>query len=447
MADDPRRFDFPLTTSQFSATFLDFQRNSRGYEKEVDSADLDVAKRLLSPFLPKVEVSITESHRFGNAMRTLAKECTTGQCPSRTQSTGLNPPACRLNSEEDLKVASSGVDELSRSSLLPNFASKNEQITTRTANSCREYKIPELDEQRDLDSEPVKNDFTDTATFHEFPNIKATSYETDQNQNTVVSEISTSQNEGYHFPDCLDRQSSFEELCEVNSTGAVYNYDGNAKSPHFQNHIEPANFESSAKLSTDYHVQHGFENKAGIGCGIESKDKNLFSGDVKCLKDEKNVKSEESLTSKPLYGNDIEYMYKDISHGRQLCDGLAIEKQKTLKESLNKECPITPLPLYKQGNHNSIPISTSLTVDLNLEALLSDLQSKQKNAKKAEHENGDICGKVAILYGFLQNATVSVLQTEIVGLYDYILGTVCGLQQECYHDESESQVKRILRSF
>lgn len=437
MADDRRRFEFPLTTRQFSATFLDFQRNSRGYKEEVDSADLDATKRLLSPFLPKVKVSsIPQSHRFGNAMWTFAEECTAVQCPSRTQSTGLNPPACLLNSEEDLKVISSGLDELSRSSsALPHFASKNEPL-------CTAYKIPgELNEQRDLVTEPLKNDFTDTSAFHEASNIKATSNGTDQNQNLVVSEISSSQNEHYHFLDCLDRQSSCEEQCEVNSAEAVYKSDGNARSPYFQNRIEPANFESGVKLSTDCHLQHGFENKAGIGDGIERRHNNLFFGDVKCLKNEKNVKTEESLSSKPLYGNDIEY--KDISNGRQHCDVLISEKQKTLKESLYKEHPITPLPLFKQGNYNSIPISTSLTVNLNLEALLSVLRSKRKNAKSAEHNDGDIRGKVAILYGFQQNSTVTVLQTEMVGLYDYILGSVFGMQQEFYLDESESQVTGI----
>lgn len=436
------RFEFPLTASHFSATFLDFQRNSRGYEEQFDPADLDATKRLLSPFLPKVAVSIPQCHRFGNAMWSFAKECAAVQCPSRTQGTGFKPPSCHLSSEEDLKNTPSRTEEPSRSSVFSHFASKNEPI------KCAAYKIPE---QRDLeDTGPLRNDFTNTAGFPGATNIKATSNGADRNQNTVVSKVSSSQNEDHHFPDCLGRQTSCEELCEVSSkltsTGAVSVSDGDMKSSLSENHIfEQANLESSAKLSTNTHLQLGFENRASIGGDVESRQNNLFSGDGKCLKNAKNVKTEESVASKPLCASDVEF--KDISNGPHLHDGLISEKQKTLTESIHKEHPITPLPLYKQRNYNSTPISTCLTVNLNLDALLSVLDSKQNNTENAEYDNVDICGKVAILYGFQQNATVSVLQTEMVGLYDYTLGTVCGLQQEFGHDESESQVRRMCLVF
>jgi hypothetical protein len=55
MADD-RLKHMGLTRRQFSATFLDFQRNSRGYNDKVESADQDVTKRLLNPFLPEFKV-------------------------------------------------------------------------------------------------------------------------------------------------------------------------------------------------------------------------------------------------------------------------------------------------------------------------------------------------------------------------------------------------------
>ena len=426
MADDRRRFEFPLTVSQFSATFLDFQRNSHGYEEQFDSADLDATKRLLSPFLPKVAVSVPQCHRFGNAMWSFAKECTAVQCPSRTQGTGFKPPSCHLSSEEDLKNTPSRTEEPSRSSVFSQFASdasKNEPITFAA------YKIPE---QRD------------------FTNIKATSNGADRNQNTVVSKVSSSQNDDHYFPDCLGRQTICGEPGDVSSkltsTGAVSSSDGDMKSSLSENHIfEQANLESSAKLSTNTHPQLDFENSASIGGDVESKHNNLFSGDGKCVKNAKNVKTEESVASKPSCASDIEY--KDISNGPHCHDGLISEKQKSLTESIHKEHAITPLSLYKQRNYNSTPISTCLTVNLNLDALLSVLDSKQNNTENAEYDDVDICGKVAILYGFQQNATVSVLQTEMVGLYDYILGTVCGLQQEFCHDESESQVIRLSCSF
>jgi len=70
-----------------------------------------------------------------------------------------------------------------------------------------------------------------------------------------------------------------------------------------------------------------------------------------------------------------------------------------------------PLPMYKKGTYSNLPISTSLTVNLNPQAALSVLHSEKKIVKYAEHD-GSIYGKVAILYGFQQNATVSLLQAE-----------------------------------
>ena len=290
---------------------------------------------------------------------------------------------------------------------------------------------------------PLKSDVIDAAAWNKASKIKTTSSRTDQNQNTVISEFSISQNADYHFSDCLQQQSSgscheLRNEAHVNNklsrTEAV-----SSRSPsHFENYIELAKLEPGTTLSIDCHLQNGFEKRVDIDGGLEGKHDNLFSGDEKCIKNKKNVKTEESLASM-LCVNNTEN--KDTTKGQRLCN-VSIGEKKALNESLHKEHHIMPLPLYKKGTYCNIPISTSLTVNLNLETLLSALRSEKKTVKYAEHDDGRIYGKVAILYGFQQNGTVSVLQAEMVGLYDYISGTVDGLRQGFCHDDSESQVKK-----
>ena len=56
MANNKHASMYPLTATQFSATFLDFQRNSRGYNDKVESADQDVTRKLLNPLFSDFEV-------------------------------------------------------------------------------------------------------------------------------------------------------------------------------------------------------------------------------------------------------------------------------------------------------------------------------------------------------------------------------------------------------
>ena len=423
---------FPLTARQFSDTFLDFQRNSHRYNDKVESADQDVAKRLLNPLFPDFEVfPIPQCHRFGKAMWAFAKECTAVQRQSTNHNTDLTLPPCRFNSEGDLQVSPSRVGELPRSS----EPSKNQPAPT----SCN---IPELNEQpnvEELSAGPLKSDFTDAAAWNGTSKLRTTSDGTDQNQNTVISEFSISQNSHFHSLDCLQQQSSGSHKeagneARVNNKLSTPEAVSNRSSSHFENYVELDNLEPRITLNTDCHPQNGYGKRVDIHGGSESKHGNLLSDDGKCIKNKKNVKTEECVVSM--------LEDKDGTKDQNLCDATISEKQNTvmLNESLHKESHIMSLSLYKKGNHSTIPISRSLTVNLNLDALLSVLQSEKETVKYAEHDSS-IYGKVAVLYGFQQNSTVSVLQAEMVGWYDYISGTVNGLQQGLCHDDSESQVE------
>ena len=365
-------------------------------------------------------------------MWAFTKECTAIRRQSTNQNTDLTLPPCYFNSEGDSQFTPSRVDELSPSSELPHIASENEPTPT----SCN---IPELNEQpnvEELCTEPLKSDFTDPVAWNGASKIRTTSNGTDRKQNTVFSEFSISQNSDFHFLDCLQQQGNGTFSCKEvlneahENTKLSTSEASNRSSSHFENYVELA----TCNLSTDCHLQNGYEKRVDIHAGSESKHCDLFSNDGKCMKNEKTAKAGECVASM------LEYM--DVTKDHGLCDATICEKQNTVK--LNKfllsESHIMPLSLYKKGNHSNIPISKSLTVNLNLDALLSVLHSEKKTVKYAER---DCCiyGKVAVLYGFQQNTTVSVLHTEMVGWYNYISGTVNGLQQGVCRDNSGSQVE------
>ena len=414
---------FPLTATQFSATFLDFQRNSRGYNDKVESADQDVTRKLLNPLFSDFEVfSVPQWHRFGKAMCAFAKECTAIQRQSTNQNTDLNLPPCYFSLEGDSQFTPTRVDEV------PHFALKNEPTST----SCN---MPELNEQSNVEelcTEPLKSDFTDPVAWNGASKIRTTSNGTDRNQDTVVSELSISQNLDFHFLDCLHQQakgSCKEVLNEAHENNKLSTSEAsNRSSSHFENYVELATY----NLSTDCHLQNGYEKRVDIHGSSESKHSDLFSDDEKSVKNEKAAKAEECVASM--------LEYEDATKDHSLCDATICEKQNTVmsNESLHSDSHI--MPLYKKGNHSNIRISKSLTVNLNLDALLSVLHSEKKTVKYAEHDCS-IYGKVAVLYGFQQNTTVSVLHTEMVGWYNYISGTVNGVQRGVCLDNSGSQVE------
>lgn len=425
MAEAKHAGMFPLTARQFSATFLDFQRNIRGFNEKVESVDQDVTKRLLNPLFSDFEVfSVPQCHRFGKAMWAFAKECTAIQRQSTNRNTGLTPPPCHFNSEGDSQFTLSRVDELPRSSELSQFASENEP----TPKSCN---IPELNEQPNVEklcTGHLKSDYTDTVASNG-ASIRTTSNGTDQNQNTVISEFSISQNSDFHFLDCLQEQSngSCKEMrneAHVNNKLSTSEALSNKSSSHFENYDELSrcNLEPRITLSTDCHPQNGYQNRVDL------------LDDERCTKNKKNVITEQCVAS--MLEN------KDVTKDHGLCDATIGEKQNTLmlNKSLHSDSHITPLPSYKKGNHSNIPISKSLTVNLNLDALLSVLHSEKKTVKYTSIEHDfSIYGKVAVLYGIQENAIVSVLQAEMVAWYNYISGTVNGLQQGHYHDNCGSQ--------
>ena len=111
---------------------------------------------------------------------------------------------------------------------------------------------------------------------------------------------------------------------------------------------------------------------------------------------------------------------------------------------LETELKIKPLTPVKDGIYSQRPVSNTFTLNLNLETVMSVLCTDEEHSKNAEHSDIDLCGKISILYG-IQDTIVSVVASEVVGMYDYISGAVYGLKG-CCHDESEYQLKVIYSS-
>lgn len=110
---------FPLSTRQFSSTFLDFGRNRRGYEGEVTDEDRDAMKALLSPFLSNSNddfISRTckcnpqSRHYFANVLWDFAKRCSTVHSQQRRRSLeSVCPPFRRKVQGNDNCIGNIGV--------------------------------------------------------------------------------------------------------------------------------------------------------------------------------------------------------------------------------------------------------------------------------------------------------------------------------------------------
>ena len=100
---------------------------------------------------------------------------------------------------------------------------------------------------------------------------------------------------------------------------------------------------------------------------------------------------------------------------------------------------IEPLPLKKQGKYHISAVSLSVTMNLKLEVLNAVLNTETRLSRNVTNEDVDIYGKVAILYGSQEtdSSHISVLESEVVGLYDYITGIVETLEQHgCRHEDN-----------
>lgn len=399
---------FPLSTKQFSAAFLDVKRNGQGYNGEVSSVDKDAAKKLLRPpHISKTELSsIPQSHRLGNVMWDFMKNCTTGELQLSTH---------HFKSKGDSRILSQRAPEQSCSSVLPEFEIHRVTSERRTSEKKARQSVNNF----------KSSTLIEIQAFHTTPSINGTS----SSQNTVRCMQAEAQKRDFL------QQSSHEEAnvsneVSVNSklskSGGTFNLDSDIKSSESECHIVPDDFDEESKLSTACNIPS--QTRADVD---DSYGKESFQSDLVCNGDCRLTNGEISnlkdLTAPSIY------------HAVGIEEDDFVGKKKFLERFLERELQIKPLTVVKGCNYSQKPVSNLFTINLSLDTVMSVLCTDGKDSRSAEHSDIDVCGKIAILYG-IQDKTVSVVDFEVVGMYDYISGAVYGLQGFC-HDESVYQSK------
>ena len=367
MADRPldRRvfgeITFPLSARQFSSTFLDFCRNSRGYGDDVRTEDKDATKRLLSPASAVTDNGVTNKctipicHPLGNIMWDFVRQCTVVESQSRKQET--DPlRACGWNSQREYDFINN--------------------------NTCQS---DDDDDDEDVGGGGGVGDDDDDDDDND---------DDDDDYDDDDDDIDNSSDSSQNIFHCV---------------------------------IEQASLSKETKLSSD--SLNKVENRTRV-------DNNFILDDGLC-EEEKNIHGEELLAYWPSGDNSI----SDFSNGKHLSDNSVCKNGKNSNESLlcDKTEMIKPLPLKKQGKYHGRAVSLSVTVNLKVEALNSVLNTETSLSRNVGNEDVDICGKVAILYGSQEtdSSHISVLESEVVGLYDYITGIVETLERHgCRHQDN-----------
>ena len=369
MADRPldRRvfgeITFPLSARQFSSTFLDFCRNSRGYGDDVRTEDKDATKRLLSPASSVTDNGATNKctiplcHPLGNIMWDFVRQCTVVEIQSRKQET--DPlRACGWNSQREY-----------------DFINNN---TCQSDDDDDDEDVGGGGGVGDDDDDDDDNDDDDD----------------DDDYDDDDDDIDNSSDSSQNIFHCV---------------------------------IEQASLSKETKLSSD--SLNEVENRTRV-------DNNFILDDGLC-EEEKNIHGEELSTYWPSGDNSI----SDFSNGKHLSDNSVCKNGKNSNESLlcDKTEMIEPLPLKKQGKYHGRTVSPSVKMNLKMEALNLVLNTETRLSRNVTNEDVDIYGKVAILYGSQEtdSSHISVLESEVVGLYDYITGIVETLERHgCRHQDN-----------
>ena len=368
MADRPldRRvfgeITFPLSARQFSSTFLDFCRNSRGYGDDVRTEDKDATKRLLSPASAVTDNGVTNKctipicHPLGNIMWDFVRQCTVVESQSRKQET--DPlRACGWNSQREY-------DFINNNTCQSDDDDDDEDVGGGGG-------VGDDDDDDDNDDDDDDDDY-------------------DDDDDDIDNSSDSSQNI-FH---CV---------------------------------IEQASLSKETKLSSD--SLNEVENRTRV-------DNNFILDDGLC-EEEKNIHGEELSAYWPSGDNSI----SDFSNGKHLSDNSVCKNGKNSNESLlcDKTEMIEPLPLKKQGKYHGRTVSPSVKMNLKMEALNLVLNTETRLSRNVTNEDVDIYGKVAILYGSQEtdSSHISVLESEVVGLYDYITGIVETLERHgCRHQDN-----------
>ena len=382
---------FPLSARQFSSTFLDFCRNSRGYGDDVRTEDKDATKRLLSLASAVTDNGATNKctipicHPLGNIMWDFVRQCTVVESQSRKQET--DPlRACGWNSQREY-------DFINNNACQSDDDDDDEDVGGG-GGGVNDDGDDDNDDDDDDDDDGDDDDDDDG----------------DDDGDDDVDDDGDDDGDNGDDADNDDIDNSSDSSQNIFHCG-----------------IEQASLSKETKLSSD--LLNEVENRTRV-------DNNFILDDGLC-EVEKNMRSEELSAYWPNRDNSI----SDFSNGKHLSDNSVSKHGKNSNESLlcDKTEMIKPLPLKKQGKYHIRTVSPSVTMNLKLEALNAVLNTEARLSRNVTNEDVDIYGKVAILYGSQEtdSSHISVLESEVVGLYDYITGIVETLERHgCRHEDN-----------
>ena len=376
---------FPLSARQFSSTFLDFCRNSRGYGDDVRTEDKDATKRLLSPASAETDNGATNKctipicHPLGNIMWDFVRQCTVVESQSRKQET--DPlRACGWNSQREYDFINNNACQSDDDD------DDDEDVGGGGGGGGGGVSDDDDDDDDDDDGDDDDDDDDDDS------NRDSSGDNVDDDDDDIDISSDSSQNI-FH---CVIEQASLSE---------------------------------ETKLSSD--LLNEVENMTRV-------DNNFILDDGLC-EVEKNIHSEELVSAYWPSGDNG--TSSDFSNGKHLSGNSVRKNGKNSNESLlcDKTEMIEPLPLKKQGKYHGRTVSPSVTMNLKMEALNLVLNTETRLSRNVTNEDVDIYGKVAILYGSQEtdSSHISVLESEVVGLYDYITGIVETLERHgCRHQDN-----------
>ena len=401
MADGGR---LPMNTKQFSSTFLDFWRNSRGYVEEVRTVDRDAAKKLLSPFILKDNninnsspKSFPECHPFGNATWNFAKRWTTVRCKPNCEITDDNVPASCLKLKSNDNRCHNGVDN----------GDEDDE-----------------DDDDDDDDEEEEEEITARDNRNQI-----------QNQDTAIGSKKFSSLQNREHLHCDEERTSKAgvDWKTADTTAPSYNSTHNLRS-YFRTDDGISSGNDNSGNGASQNVIHGHT----VELVIVSKETELSSNSRE-WEDRHSV-----VGTKKCLGSNLLIDIKKCNDEREIISGeISVASVSNLSDvrkanKLHYEKPqIKPLSLYKCVEVNRKNISTTVALNLRLKALQSVLHTEAKILRNVVNEDVDVCGKVAILCGFQEEGSlcISVVESEVVGLYNYIAGTVQPLKHGSHPDD------------
>ena len=439
--------------------------------EEVRTADRDAVKRFLSPFILKdnnnsCSKCFPECHPLGNAMWNFAKQCTALHSQPNSQSTDVNLPASCWKFKKDDKSGHNGVgngdDDDDDDDVGPDY---NFQLTHCNADdlshsslpsvSCSTSNVPlslackttELVKQQHFKPHTgaLQSDFTGSGRLSKATNI-STSDNSNQDTATGPNKFSRLQNRK-HLLHCDEEPTSKAGVDQKTADATAPNYNttsnlnddiysdsdnsGNGASQNNHGHnIELVIASEETELSSNSSQPRKCEDQHSAVDTKKSLGSNLLV-DNKTYNNKEDMFSEEISAAYMSTRSDV-MKGDDDTLDNSPCDDMEYSNE------LHYEKPqIKPLSLYKCVEINRKNISTTVALNLKLKALQSVLHTEARILRNAVYEDVDVCGKVAILHGFQEEGSlyISVVESEVVGLYDYIAGTVLPLQQGSHpHD-------------